>query len=243
MVYNVIMNDKGKINVMIGGLQKLSLVDYPGKTAAGIFTIGCNMFCGFCHNPELVDSKQFVPEISHDVIFDFLEKRRGLLDGVVISGGEPTLHKGLPELAKKIKKMGFLIKLDSQGTNPEMIKKLWEQNTLDFVAMDIKSSLSRYETVAQRPVDIEKVKQSIEFIKNCGVDYEFRTTVIDEIHTLDDMREIAETLNGAKRYAFQRFRPGVVLNPEYHNYHPYNDAKIEKVREFFKGKVDTFVVH
>lgn len=227
----------------IGGLQKLSLVDYPGKTAAAIFTVGCNFRCGYCHNPELVLPERFDKEIPLEEVFEFLEKRQGLLDGIVVSGGEPTMHDDLPEFLSSIKKMGYLVKLDSQGSNPKMLKRIIDEGSIDFIAMDIKSTLPKYSTVVARPVDPAAIQESIKLIMNSGLDYEFRTTAVKQLMSVEDFEEIGKMLNGAKRYAFQKFRAGISLNPQFNRFEPFSDQDTEKIVGIMKKYVKEVVIH
>jgi pyruvate formate lyase activating enzyme len=227
----------------IGGLEKLSLVDYPGQTAAALFTIGCNMRCGYCHNPELVLPERFAPEIPLPYIFDFLARRRGLLDAVVISGGEPTMHDDLPEFALTIKRMGFLVKLDSNGTRPDVLKRMVGEGSIDFIAMDVKAPLAKYSAVIARPIDTSALRESIEIIMTCGLDYEFRTTSVRQLLTVEDFDSIGQTIKGAKRYAFQRFRPGRSLNPQFDRFDTFTDDEIKEIVQTMQKYVEKVVVH
>ncbi len=227
----------------IGGIEKLSLIDYPGCTAAALFTIGCNMRCGYCHNPELVLPERYAPEIPLEYVFDFLARRRGLIDAVVISGGEPTMHEDLPAFASTIKEMGFLVKLDSNGTRPEMLKQMIKEKSLDFIAMDVKAPLAKYSAAIARPIDTAALQESINLIMNCGLDYEFRTTAVKQLLTVSDFEAIGQSINGAKRYAFQRFRPGRSLNPQFDNFQPFTDDEIEQIRQIMKKYVKEWILH
>jgi pyruvate formate lyase activating enzyme len=227
----------------IGGLQKLSLVDYPGKTAAAIFTIGCNFRCGFCHNPELVLPERYGPEIPLEEIFEFLEKRRGQLEGVVVSGGEPTMHEDLPEFLASIKKMGYAVKLDSQGSHPEMLRRIIGEGSIDFIAMDIKSTLEKYSMIVARPVDTAEIQESIKLIMDSGLDHEFRTTSVKQLMKIEDFEEIGKMINGAQRYAFQRFRAGRSLNPQFDRFGTFSDEEIEKIVKIMEKYVKKVVVH
>ena len=189
---------------MIGGLQKVTLLDFPGKVACTIFLTGCNLRCPYCHNPELAlrqDSKKCIFE---NEFFEFLISRKGKLDGVCITGGEPTIHPELPNLIRRIKDTGFLIKLDSNGTVPEMLEYLLREKLPDYVAMDIKNAPSRYAETCGADV-IEPVKKSVALLKNSNVDYEFRTTGCHPFHSTKCMEEIGCWLRGAKRYYIQPF--------------------------------------
>jgi len=217
--YNVFM--------VIGGLQKLTLIDYPGKVAATVFTAGCNFFCDFCHNPDLVLLKktESFPFMSQEQFFWWLEKKMGLLDGVCITGGEPTIHSDLPEFIKEIKSLGFLVKLDTNGTNPEMLENLINAGLVDYIAMDIKAPLEKYHKFSNIKLDLEKIKKSVELIKQSKA-HEFRTTLIPLFHQAKDILDIAKWISGAKKYALQQFRPDVTLDPGCSMLKPYPDQKI-----------------
>ncbi len=187
----------------VGAFQKFSLIDYPGHTCAIIFTQGCNFRCPFCHNPELVDPRRFERSISIETIFEFLNKRKRLLDAVEFTGGEPTLQIDLLDIAKEIKDMGFLVKLDTNGSLPDVVKMLVENRVVDYIAMDVKTTLDDYDRVAGIQVNKENIRRSIEIIRSSGVDYEFRTTVLRSYHNEDVMRGIGEMIRGAKRYYLQ----------------------------------------
>jgi pyruvate formate lyase activating enzyme len=189
----------------IGGLQKVSLLDFPGKIAATVFLSGCNMRCPFCHNAPLVlPGGNTDPGMTEQELLDFLQTRRGKLDGVCVTGGEPTLHKDLPLLLQKIKDMGFQIKLDTNGTNPEMLSALLDREILDYVAMDIKNSPEKY-SITCGGDHLETVKKSAAILMNSKVEYEFRTTVVQQLHTPEDLEKIGQWLTGAKRYYIQQF--------------------------------------
>ena len=189
----------------IHGLQKMTLLDYPSKVAATVFLGGCDFCCPFCHNYELVDGSA-APLMDDKELFSFLNKRKGLLDAVVITGGEPCLHSSLKNLIIRIKDMGFLVKLDSNGNHPEVIKSLLDDNLLDYIAMDIKNSPSKYcITTGTKKIDTQVISESISLIINSGIDYEFRTTAIKELHTANDFSEIGKWIKGAKAYYIQQF--------------------------------------
>ena len=175
----------------ISGIIKSSFIDYPGKICTVVFLAGCNFRCGYCHNPELVKDKNIFPVISINEFISFLNRRKKFLDAVCISGGEPTLHPDLPHLIKKIKDMGFEIKLDTNGTNPQMLKSLIEEGLLDYVAMDIKGPLDRYAAIVRHSVDLAAVRESagvlIQETKKSGLNCEFRTTVCRELLTETDL--------------------------------------------------------
>lgn len=181
---------------MISGLQKMTLLDYPGKVACTVFLQGCNFRCPFCHNSDLL-GKDGPEEIPEEALLAFLKKRVGLLDAVCITGGEPTLQKELPDLIRRIKALGYLVKLDTNGSRPAVLKALTEEKLIDYVAMDIKNSPGRYgETVGMPNMDLSGVEESIRYLLQNHVPYEFRTTVADELHSEKDMEEMGQWLCG-----------------------------------------------
>jgi len=227
----------------VGGLQKLSLVDYPHHTSVALFTIGCNMRCGYCHNPALVLPERFADTIPEEDILLFLESRVGLVEGVVISGGEPTMHADLPQFISRIKKLGFLVKLDTNGTNPTMVGDLLKRGMLDYVAMDIKASMARYQEVVARPVDTDAIKETVELIKASGIDHEFRTTLVKSQVSPADLDEIGQLIAGSPRFALQRFRPGLTLSPQFANETTYSDEELVRLKIQMERYVKECVVH
>ncbi|MGI6623420.1 MAG: anaerobic ribonucleoside-triphosphate reductase activating protein [Clostridiaceae bacterium] len=201
----------------IAGLQKNSMVDFPGKISAVIFTQGCNMNCGYCHNRRLIKFTEENEVYDEDSVLAFLDKRRGLLDGVVISGGEPTLQKDLPCFIEQVKKMGFKTKLDTNGTDPGCLKTLIDSSLLDYVAMDIKAPLCKYGMVCCSPVNTEKLMESIEILKNAFIEYEFRTTYTPELND-DDLMDISRIIKGAKKYVLQQYKEVDVNEGNYTGY-------------------------
>lgn len=188
------------------GLQKLTLLDFPGKMACTVFTGGCNMRCPFCHNRSLVFLNENDGEISANEILEYLESRNKVLDGICISGGEPTLHTGLKDFIKKVKSLGLQVKLDTNGTNFKVLKELIDDHLLDYVAMDIKNCPKKYpETVGFESYDMSEIEKSKDYLLEDHVDYEFRTTVVKQFHEVDDFEEIGKWINGAKRYYLQNF--------------------------------------
>lgn len=186
------------------GLQKLTLLDFPGKVACTVFTAGCNLRCPFCHNASLVYNR--AEEIPYNEVISFLKKRAGLLDGVCLTGGEPLLNIEAADFLRTAKELGYSVKLDTNGCYPDRLKAIVQEGIVDYVAMDIKNSLESYpKTVGIENFDTAPIKESARFLMNCGVDYEFRTTLVNELHTLDDMHRIGEWLAGAKRYFLQGF--------------------------------------
>jgi len=206
--------------MIIGGLEKMTLIDYPGQLAAIVFTKGCNFRCHFCYNPLLVWSEvesgekkyeKGYSQFTEDDLFRFLESRQGKLDGVVITGGEPTIHPDLPEFIKKIRALGFKIKLDTNGTNPEMLKKLLDQKLLDYVAMDLKGSSDNYNQVVGVKVDFQNLQKSVKLIINSGLPHEFRTTVVPGLLAVSDFEKMGEIIVGANAWYLQKFKSDVEL--------------------------------
>ena len=192
---------------MIKGLQTLTLLDYPGKVACTVFTGGCNFRCPFCHNGGIVLNPGAEPSIPEDKVFDLLKKRRGVLEGVCITGGEPTLWKGLWDFAREIKAMGYSVKLDTNGTNPELMHKLILAGVVDYVAMDIKNCPDKYaETIGVKGFNLQPVKDSVRLLMQGTVGYEFRTTVVKGMHTPQDIVEIGKWIQGAQKYFIQPYR-------------------------------------
>lgn len=192
--------------MIIGGFQKLSLIDFPGHIASIIFTKGCVFRCPYCHNPELVVYKD-KSGIDEKEFWEHLKKRRGFIEGVCITGGEPTLHKDLPEFIEKIKNMGFLVKLDTNGITPEMVRGLIEKKMIDYFAMDIKHTWDKYQSIAnvakeKEPI-LSRVRETFDLIRNSGVSYEWRTTVLPGVHTASDFMKIAGYFRPGEKYFIQ----------------------------------------
>lgn len=215
------------MSFIIAGLQKTTFIDFPEKIACIVFTQGCNFRCGYCHNPELFENKE--PTLSVSAFFDFLSKRKGKLDGVVITGGEPTLQKDLKEFIKQIKDLKFAVKLDTNGTNPEILKKLVHENLLDYIAMDIKAPLEKYKNIVNIDFDTKKIKNSIDFIMSCGIDYEFRTTVLKSQLSPEDFEKIGNLIKGAKKYYLQEFIPSKILDNNLINEKSYTHDEFKKI--------------
>lgn len=187
------------------GLRKMTLLDFPGKVACTVFTCGCNFRCPFCHNASLVRGSEADLEFGSDELFKFLKSRTGLLDGVAVTGGEPLIHQGIFEFLKTVKAMGFAVKLDTNGSFPEKLEQIIDSGCVDYVAMDIKSSPANYDRVCGVPGMFEKVSRSIDWLKRGRVPFEFRTTVVNGLHDIEDIRAIGKVISGAERYFLQNF--------------------------------------
>ncbi len=223
-------------------IQKFTVLDYPGKVACIAFTPGCNMRCGFCHNPEFVlpeRVKKLSPSFIDEAVFlRFLDERQGLLDGVVVSGGEPTIWQDLPKFLGEIKKRGFLVKLDTNGNRPEVLAALIDGKLVDYVAMDVKTSLEDYVTLVGKGVNQEYIRKSVEILKMNKVPYEFRTTLIKEVHTKEVLEAMQELLTGAKQWFLQAFRPGHTLDTCFEQYHTFSPEELQAIRKNFEPHVD-----
>lgn len=214
----------------IGGLQKSSLIDYSDLISCIVFTQGCNFRCGYCHNPELLDPKNWEEPISVFTVLDFLKKRVGKLDAVVVTGGEPTLHLDLLEFLSDVKDLGFKVKLDTNGTNPDMLNSGLEEGLIDYVAMDVKAPLSKYSFIVNNDVLIEDIRRSIDLIMQEAPDYEFRTTVVKDQLAYEDVMLIGKMLRGAKKYYLQKFIPSKTNLPEFMNRETYSDEILNEMR-------------
>lgn len=226
----------------IGGYQKCSLIDYPGKVAAVVFTQGCNWRCPFCHNRSLVIPARFQPAVPEEQLFAHLEQRRGQLDGVVVTGGEPTLQPGLAAFLRRVRALGYATKLDTNGSRPNVIAALLNEQLLDYVAMDVKGPLASYSRFAGHHVDTGTIELSIELIRTSGVSYEFRTTLVGGLHTEDDLRAMAPLVTGAKRYAVQGYRSPPTASKCYDNYRAPSSELFEAAETILRCHVDDFVV-
>ena len=219
----------------IYGFQKTTLLDYPGKLASLIFTGGCDFRCPFCHNFELAEGR-LPPVMEEEDLLSFLKSRRGLLDGVAFTGGEPCLHPGLPDLMAKIRDLGFATKLDSNGYHPARLREIIDRGLADYVAMDIKNSPAKYAmTCGIETVDLDVIRESIGLLMERAPDYEFRTTVVAEFHEADDFRAMGEMIRGARRYFLQCFtdRDSVPFG----NLHAPTKAQLEEFRDISRNYV------
>lgn len=191
--------------MVIHGLQKMTLLDFPGRVACTVFLGACDFRCPFCHNWELVDGTA-PAQMSDDELIEFLKKRTGVLEGVAITGGEPMINKDLPELLRKIKELGYPAKVDTNGNHPDMLRKVIDEDLVEYVAMDVKNSLDRYGvTIGKEGFDTSNVEESIQILLGSGIDYEFRTTVVDQLHDEDSFKGIGPMIKGAKHYYLQKF--------------------------------------
>jgi pyruvate formate lyase activating enzyme len=220
----------------IGGLQKTSLLDYPDVISAIIWTVGCNFRCPFCYNKDIVFGN--VNLVSEKEIFSFLEKRKGMLEALVISGGEPFLQKDIYDFCKKVKEMSYLIKIDTNGTFPVKLKELIDKNLIDYVSMDVKAPKKKYEKLTNKKVNTKKIEESIEILKNSKIDYEFRTTFVPELLNKSDIIEIAKWLKGSKKFYLQQFKsdsPLVSSRLEYVTPYPKEEVlkTLEEIKSYF----------
>lgn len=237
-IKNTIQSSK----VIIGGLQRISLIDYPGKISAVVFLRGCNFRCGYCHNPELVLPKRYPPAVTEDSIFSFLRRRRDKLDAVVVTGGEPTVQPRLTDFLRKIKRLGLLLKLDTNGSNPKVIKEIIDQNLADYFAMDIKGSLEKYRRIVGYPVSLSDVRQSVQFIMNSEIDYEFRTTVVRSQLSLEDFLQIGKLIVGARLYILQKFVPSQTLSQDFLKEETYSDREFKRIQDAMANYVQKCIV-
>jgi pyruvate formate lyase activating enzyme len=220
--------------MIIAGLQKSTLIDYPGKIACVVFLAVCNFRCPWCYSAELVLPLKIgnQPRILEQEFFDFLKTRKGLLEGVVVCGGEPTVHKELVNFVEKIKKMGFFVKLDTNGSNPVMLKDLVKAGLIDYVAMDIKASPNNkiYSAILGEGVKFADIEESVRFLKNSDIGFEFRTTVVPEIHQKEEFKEIANWIGGENvTYYLQGFRAEKTIDPKFEKIKPFNEEYLKEI--------------
>lgn len=218
----------------LGGLQKVTLIDYPGEVAATIFTNGCNFFCPYCHNSQLVEENEY--DITVADVFDYLIKRKSKLSGVCITGGEPTIQNNLVSFIEKIKDLGYKVKLDTNGSNYEMLKELIDKELIDYVAMDIKTNIEKYPSMAPKNI-ISNIKESIILIQSSNIEYEFRTTVVPGLHDKNIMKDISKLLEGSKKYYIQNFKPGNSLDKEFDNKRTFTGNELQE----FKSILDKYI--
>ena len=240
--------------MIFGGLEKFSLIDYPGELAAIIFTQGCNFQCPFCHNPMLVQASSEAGKVednqnpteqeghsrlSENDLLGFLEKRQGKLDGVVITGGEPTIHPDLGEFMDKIKKLGYKIKLDTNGTDPETLQDLIRRKRVDYIAMDFKGDPERYSEITKAELDFSKIPKSAIIIMNSDLPYEFRTTMAPGLVQKEDIKKIGENIKGAQKWCLQNFINHVpLLDNKMREFSPWSDKEMEEIKQIASQYVD-----
>lgn len=224
--------------MLIAGFQKSTLLDYPGKVAALIFTYGCNLRCEYCHNPELVITPcKRASIISEEYILKFLKTRKSLLDAVVITGGEPTIQSDLIPFIQKIKDLGYLVKLDTNGTDSKIVKKILDLDIVDYWAMDVKYEKELYKQNLTENIKYKEIEKSIKLLMERGKDYEFRTTYVKGIHTLESAKGIGDLIKGCKRYYIQNFRPGKTINPSLNHTNSFTEKELEKISKVMKKYV------
>ena len=231
--------------MIFGGMQKNSFIDYPGRISCVLFVSGCNFDCPYCHNPGLVEGGPMAsPSIDGETVFEFLERRRKFLDGVVITGGEPTLQKDIICLCEKIKGMGYPVKLDTNGSRPKTVKELVDEGLVDYIAMDIKTDPLHYPPSIQKNFDPDSILSSIQIIMNSGLPYEFRTTCVKPILDADDVENIAKTIEGSMLYALQRFNNSNVLHPEFFQERnaTYDDDELMTLKSIAEPWVEKCIV-
>ena len=230
----------------IHGFQKTTLLDYPGHVAATVFTGGCNFRCPFCHNASLVLKPEKQPLIPAEEVLNHLEKRKGILEGVCITGGEPTLERGLKQFMSQCREMGYLVKLDTNGYRPEVLQELVKEGLADYVAMDIKASLKNYGVAAGCPnIDTEKIWESIRLLRTSGIACEFRTTAVKGIHSVDEFEEIGKLLSGCSLYCLQAFREsGDILgqNAAQGTMETFSAQEMEQIAALMRKYVEKVVI-
>ena len=225
----------------LSAVQPFTALDYPGKLACIVFTVGCNFRCGYCHNPEFILPEKirklgdsFIPE---SIFFNFLEQRKGLLDAVVICGGEPTQHADLKEFIFKIKSMGFLVKLDTNGSRSDLLRELIEEKLVDYIAMDFKADLKSYPFLVGKAFCATDLLESLSLIESSGLEYEIRTTLIKELHKQEVLDLMRQTLLNTKRLRLQRFRPAHCLDPSFQAYTSFTAKEEKNIRDFFLQRI------
>lgn len=228
--------------MIIGGLQKVSLVDYPGHISATLFLQGCNFRCPYCHNPELVNPELFQRPLPEEEVWAFLRNRVGKLDGVAITGGEPTLHKDLPDIMRRIKGLGLLVKLDTNGSHPDMLEQIIGLRCVDYIAMDLKAPLERYAELTGVRVDIAAIQKSIRLIMDAPVASEFRTTVVRSLLTPEEVMAIGRMIQGARRYALQRFVPSKHVEAGFIAAATYAPQELEALCDALQKNVEECIV-
>lgn len=219
----------------IGGFQRFSLIDYPGKMAAIVFTQGCNFRCGYCHNPQLVCPEKFTEPIEEPVVLDFLRSRVGRLEGVVVTGGEPTIQPGLMDFLAKVKSMNYAVKLDTNGSNPDVLACAIGSKLIDFIAMDIKTSLENYEKAIGNKIDLQRIRASIDLILKSGLRYQFRTTLVKSQCSQEDLNGIARLIGPSSKHILQSFiTSGEIIDPNLLSQEQYTAGEVRTLRTQFQ---------
>ncbi len=226
----------------IGTIQRFSLIDFPGRICAIVFTQGCNFRCPYCHNPELVEPSLYGRGMAEGDLLAFLDRRRGKLDAVSITGGEPLLQRGLTGFIEKVRALGYLVKVDTNGSFPLVLKDMLDKGLLDYIAMDVKAPLEKYEEVVKASVKPESIAQSIQLIMNSGIDYEFKTTVPSSLLTEKDLEKIGTLIKGAKRYYLQQFVPSKTLDPAFMNEKPWDADLLAATKERLERSVSSVII-
>jgi len=224
----------------LGGLEKVSLIDYPNKLAAVVFTQGCNFRCPFCYNPSLINiQKSSENIISEEDIFVFLNNRVGKLEAVVISGGEPTIQKDLHDFIQKIKNLGFLVKLDTNGSNPETLEELIRKEMLDYIAMDLKASKDKYNQLTGIEVNFQKIEESIKLIKDSNIDYEFRSTLVPNFLEMDDINKMGKLIQGTEKWCLQNFKSNMdLLDKDLIDQESFSGSDMQKMKKIAEKHVN-----
>ena len=226
--------------MQIHGLNKTTLLDYPEHVAATVFTGGCNFRCPFCHNSDLLKGENNSNRIDEQVLFDYLDKRKGLIDGVCISGGEPLLQKDIELFIRKIKEKGYKVKLDTNGSKPKLLKNLLDNNLLDYVAMDVKNTFNKYDLTSGVSINLDDIKESINILKSSKIDYEFRTTIVKELHTFEDIEEILGYLGSKVKYYIQNYRDCETVLKK--GLSGFNDNELLEIKQKLERKYPNIVI-
>ncbi|MDP7141378.1 MAG: anaerobic ribonucleoside-triphosphate reductase activating protein [Candidatus Woesearchaeota archaeon] len=219
----------------IKGLQKTSLIDYPDLISTVVFLSGCNLNCPYCHNPDLINKS--LPTIKEEDVLNYLETKKQWIDAVVISGGEPSLHKELPDFLKKIKQLSLKVKIDTNGTKPLFLKELIEKNLVDYIAMDIKAPLNKYNKVTKAKVNTKDIEKSIEIIKNSNIDYEFRLTCVPSLIDKKDIENIGKLLKNSKMFYLQQFRNKITLDKKFEKEATYSKEELNIFKNILKADI------
>jgi pyruvate formate lyase activating enzyme len=229
--------------MIIGGFQRFSLIDYPDKICAIVFTQGCNFRCPYCHNPELVDTKRSANiGLTEDEVLSFLDRRKGKLNAVTITGGEPLLQSDLCAFLSAIKRLGYLVKLDTNGSFPSRLEGIMQSKFVDYIAMDIKTSLDKYHQVIKRKIDTRKILDSIRLIMDSGLEYEFRTTVVQAFFERDDFYKIGQLIKNARLYVLQKFVPSKTLDDTFLGMKSCTDEELDCFKEIMEGFVQRCII-